>query len=287
MSKSNQYLTTIAAATLLCATTVHADENIFGYTYTADVMPKGEWELEQSFTSRTGKESGSFLGLDMKTEIETGLTDRLQASLYLTYNYFNAHNAVASDGPIGNKNFFDVNGTSAEFKYQVLSPYKDRFGLAFIVEPEYGSIESADGSRHDEFGLEGRIILEKHWREDTVVGTFNYTIEPEWEKGAGDSGYNLNLKMEGATGLAYRFAPNWYVGLETRVQTEFGEADLGQSELISVFAGPSLHYASKRWWATLTVLPQVWGWPDAHGTGGLALSDNERLEVRLKFGFDF
>jgi len=263
------------------------DENLFGYTYTSDVLPKGKWEVEQWMTARVGKESGSFLGTDLRTEIETGLTDHLQASLYLNYNYFYAHDAVASDGPLENKNFFGVSGTSAEFKYQVLSPYKDSFGFALYLEPGYGTIEPADGSRHQEIELEGKLILEKHWLDDMLVGTFNYTLEPEWAKNEGDTAFHVALKMEGATGLAYRIAPRWYAGLETRVQTEFADADFNRSEFVAAFVGPALHYGTERWWATLTVLPQVWGWPDAQGTGGLTLSDHERLEMRLKFGLNF
>ena len=120
-----------------------------------------------------------------------------------------------------------------------------------------------------------------------MVGTFNFTIEPEWEKGAGDDDFHVNLKMEWATGLAYRIATHWYAGLETRVQTEYEEADLNKAAFVAAFAGPSLHYGAERWWATLSILPQVWGWPDSRGVGGLALDDHERLKLRLKFGYKF
>ena len=277
----------VAAGLLLGATVVQADENPFGYLYATDVLPKGKWEVEQWVTTRHGKESGTFFAADLRTEIEYGITDKLQGALYLNYNYFNLHNAQGSSGPFANRNRFGVSGTSAEFKYQVLSPYKDSFGLAFYVEPGFGTIESKSGERHQEIELEGKILLEKHWLEDSLIGALNYTIEPEWEKSGGSSSFDLNLKMEWGAGLAYRIAPHWHVGLETRLQTEFAGADLNQSEFVTAFAGPSVHYASGRWWATLTVMPQVAGWPDAQGTGGLHLHDHERLEVRLKIGFNF
>jgi hypothetical protein len=276
-------LVTLAAGLSLAS----ADENFFGYSYTADVLPKGNWEVEQWITSRIGKQSGTFVGNDFRTEIEYGFTDRLQGSLYLNYNYFYIKNAQASSESLNDRNRFGVSGVSSEWKSQLLSPYKDNFGFTLYVEPGYGTIEAANGARHQEIELEGKLILEKHWLEDSMVGVLNYTIEPEWEKGDEDSGFGLNLKMEGSTGLAYRIAPNWYAGIEGRVQTEFADADLDQSEFVAAFVGPSLHYGSARWWATLTVLPQVWGWPDAQGTGGLTLDDHERLEVRLKLGYNF
>src|SRR5664279_5310115 len=112
-------------ALLLSAAASRADENLFGYTYTADVLPKGKWELEQWLTDRIGKESGTFSATDFRTEIEYGFTDRLQGSLYLNYNYLNTHKAVGSSEPLPDRNRFGVSGTSSEWKYQLLSPYKD------------------------------------------------------------------------------------------------------------------------------------------------------------------
>ena len=267
--------------------TLRADENLFGYTYTADVLPKGKWELEQWATGRVSKETGTFFGGDFRTEIETGITDRLQGSLYLNYNYHYSRNAAGSSGPIDDVNRFGISGTSAEFKYQVLSPFKDPVGLALYLEPGYGTIEESTGARHQEFELEGKLIVEKHWLEDSLVGSFNFTVEPEWEKGAGDTEFHVNLKLEWSTGIAYRFASHWHAGLEARLQTEYEDADLDRAAFVAAFVGPSLHYGAERWWATLTVMPQIAGWPDSRGIGGLTLDDHERLEVRLKLGYNF
>lgn len=264
-----------------------ADEQLFGYTYLTEVLPKGKWELEQWITERAGKESGTFSATDFRTELEHGFTDRLQGSLYLNENYTYAHNVKASSEPLDNRSRFGINGVSSEWVYQVLSPYKDGFGLSFYLEPGYNTIEEADGSRIQEIELESKLLLEKHWLDDRLIGAFNYILEPEWAKGNGESSFSTSLKMEWTTGLAYRIAPHWYAGVETRVQTELADADLNKSEFVTAFAGPALHYGSKRWWATLSVLPQVWGWPDSRGKGGLTLDDHERLEVRLKVGYSF
>src|SRR5215472_16062412 len=186
--------TTVGLGLLTRISQAQADENLFGYTYTADVLPKRKWELEQWVTDRVGKESGTFSATDFRTELEYGFTDRLQGSIYLNYNYFYVHDAVASSGPLENRNFFGVNGVSSEWKYQILSPFKDSFGLTLYLEPGYSTIEASDGSRHQEIELESKLILEKHWLDDALINAFNYTVEPEWEKGDGDSGYSVHLK---------------------------------------------------------------------------------------------
>jgi hypothetical protein len=46
-----------------------------------------------------------------------------------------------------------------------------------------------------------------------------------------------------------------------------------------------VHYGSAKWWATLTVLPQVAGDPDTRW--GLELDEHTRIEVRLIAGYNF
>lgn len=284
--KKTILLGTIAlVATLTCRARAH--EQLFGYTYLSEVLPKGKWEIEQWLTDRIGKQSGDFSATDFRTELEHGFTDRLQGSIYLNYNYYYVHNAMAGSGPLDNQNRFGIDGVSSEWMYQLFSPYKDSLGFTLYLEPGYNTIEEATGERIQEIELETKAILEKHWLDDALVGAFNYTLEPEWAKAEGEQHFNTSLKMEASTGLAYRVAPRCYAGLETRLQTEFADADLNQSEFVAAFVGPTLHYGTQRWWATLTVLPQVWGWPDSRGKGGLTLDDHERLEVRLKIGINF
>ena len=59
-----------------------ADEAIFAWTYTTDLLPKGRWEFEQWVTSRWEKEHGTYSVLDFREELEYGLTDNFQIALY-------------------------------------------------------------------------------------------------------------------------------------------------------------------------------------------------------------
>ena len=56
------------------------------------------------------------------------------------------------------------------------------------------------------------------------------------------------------------------------------------------FLGPVVNYRQEKFWATLTVLPQIYGRnflgnPDSHRT--LDLAGHERVNVRLIFGLSF
>src|SRR6185312_3071670 len=91
----------------------------------------------------------------------------------------------------------------------------------------------------------------------------------------------------------YRLRENWFAGLEFRNHMEFTDMNLANQEHSAYFLGPSIHYGGEKYWWTLTVLPQVVGWPRGLGVGsdGTEISDSrdhlgqhERLEVRFRFG---
>ena len=277
---------------LLLPTNLVADENLFGYVYGAETLPKGKWEAYQWLTSRVGKGKGRYLGLDAKTEIEYGISDRFQLSLYFNNVYHNIRGAAPKDEAgvpeYSDKNSFEFQGNQVAFKYMVLSPYKDPFGLAFYFEPGYSRVDKITGEMVEEYELEYKVILQKNFLDDSLIYAFNYTLEQEWERGAGESEFDGELIMEWAHGLSYRIFPKWYVGVENRWHTEFPNMDISNQEHLGVFLGPTIHYGDKKWWATLTVLPQIYGWPDDPERGeGLHLEEHEQMEVRLKVGFNF
>lgn len=263
-----------------------AHEEPFGYLRGAQSEAKGEWELTQWTTARVGKESGRYLGVDLATELEYGVNDRFQVSLYLLTDYHFTKDATGGSEVFDDRNRFGVSGASGEFKYQLRDPFKESFGFSLYFEPGYNSIERAGGERHDEFELETKLIVQKNFLDNRLVAVLNYTLEPEFERSAG-GGWETNLDMEWTAGVSWRFAEHWWLGVESRLDTEFADADLNRSQFVTFFAGPTLHYSGDRLFATLTALPQVAGWPDRQGTGGLHLDDRERLEIRLKLGTEF
>jgi hypothetical protein len=270
-----------------------ADENLFGYSYGSETLPKGGWETYLWSTWRTDKGNGNYDALDLRLELEHGFSDRFQASLYVNGSYWNTHdtgpiNEETGASAIPNQSTFAFKGVQVALKYAPLSPYKDGLGLAFYLEPGYFTRNSITGAPQTEYELEPRIILQKNFLEDQLISVVNFSGEFEWEKGQDEPSFEKELKLEATGGLAYLVAPNWYVGVEGRYKAVFPNWNLGDREAWAVFAGPAIHYATRKWWATLTVLPQLRGSPNAPGrSSSLQLDEFERLEVRLKIGYYF
>ncbi len=258
-----------------------ADENMFGYVYGADTLPKGKFELYNWTTWRHSKNISEYDALDIQWELEYGITDRLQTSTYLMFDWRDQSGLDPAE--YTDINGFNFDGVKQSFKYNVLSTYKDPIGLSFYVEPGYSRFHKITGERIDEFELETKIILQKNFLDDTLIWALNITPEFEWYLPDGGS-VEKEFVVEATTGLTYRFARNWYAGFETRYHTEFPE--YGEQEHQAVFIGPSLHYGGKTWWATLSFMPQAWGEPNEEGSH-LHFGEHERTELRLKVGYNF
>ena len=282
---------TVTAMSLVCLLHVaHADDSPFGYIYTADLLPKGQWEYEQWNTIRTGKASGSYTSFDLSNEIEYGVSDSFSSAFYLHSSYLSTRDVPS----LNNQSSFDINGISLEFKKRLLSPYKDPIGLVLYLEPEMGIRSRSSGQDEVERALEFKVIVQKNFLNDQLVLASNIVFEPEWAREDGER--EKELKTEYSLGASYRFSKAWMGGLELLNRRKYGDQNFAKEDASAYFFGPSVHYANKSWWSTLTVLPQIGGVPHDLGTdqNGNAVSDSfrtlgeyERTEIRLRFGINF
>jgi hypothetical protein len=261
----------VAAALAALPTTTRADERMFTYNYeAASVLPKGGWEFEQWVTYRGDRGEGTFALWDLREEIEYGVTDRYTTALYL--NLRDTHSDPGGGAPVEDE--FEFHGISSEHKYQLLNPHTKPLGVLV-----YGEV-TTDG---EELELEQKLVLQKFFGEDERWNAvFNATVEEEWEYES--SGTEEEMSLEFTAGLSYKLTPNWAVGLEGRNHRVF-EGFTTEEEASAWFVGPNVHYGNAKWWATLTVLPQVTGRPDSED--GLNFTEHERIEVRLIAGINF
>lgn len=260
----------VAFASLAFAFAAQADERHFTYSYEADVLPEGAFELEQWVTNQSGKEDGDYTEWNLRTEFEFGVTEQYMTALYLNLD------SVRSEGVDGEEDETETEfeGVSWENIYQFLNPHIDPVGLAGYVEL------STDGL---DFEVETKLLLSKEI-EDFILAT-NVVYEAEWEREHSqtekEAGFEITL------GAAYKLKPNWSVGLEARNKYAFPDGtDLSGQEFQAWNLGPNVHYGNKKWWATLTVLPQLWGNGDG-ANGSRQLVHEEEVEVRLIAGVVF
>ena len=267
---------------ILTTLPARADENLFGYVKGAETLPKGHVDVYETTTARFGKSSGEYQGWDFETEAEYGITDKLQVGLDIIQHYFNIQGVPELD----NGSFYRFGGVELTTKYRFTSVFKDGYGLAYRQELAYLPWDDVAGIEQNEFDFAPELIFQKNFLDDTLIFSANGGVKLAWGKKPAEE-YDHEFTIQGATGLSYRFAPNWFFGPEVHMRSEFPRFDFGFHEHSAIFAGPALHYGAKNWWATLSYAYQAWGEGVDEPSNGHTFAEEARHEFRLKVGFNF
>ena len=272
----------ILATALTSTPTLRADENLYGTVRTAETLPKGHVDIYHTLQFNTGKEAGNYRAWESELEFEYGFSDQLQLSIGAVQRYHHVRSVPGLD----DTNRYHFGGVVLSAKYRVLSPFKDVVGLALRLEGGYLPTDDVAGLEQEEFYINPSIILQKNFLDDTINVSFNIGAQMAWGKKPAEE-YDYELALEQSFGISYRFAPNWYLGVEERFRSEYPEADLGFHEHTVMFVGPSLHYGAKGWWTTLQYGFQVWGEEVDQTVRNKAFAEESRHEFRWKVGFSF
>jgi hypothetical protein len=268
---------TACALALALSSEASASERRFTYTYGTDVLTPGQVEIEPWSTFRIGRE-GFYLRMDHRLEFEVGLASWVQTALYLNLTS-TAQDVASPAGPTERDIELEWGGVSWEWKFKLTDAVADPIGVGLYVEP---------GIAPDEGELEAKVLLDK--RAGDVYFAYNLIGEYEAEFGTPNETEH-EFALENVAGLAYFFTPNVAAGLEVRNVSLF-EAEEG-FETSTFFAGPTVSFSQEKWWAALTVLPQLASIKAEEEEEGGAeeeesaqdLEHHERLSVRMLLGF--
>ena len=259
-----------------------ADEHLFGWVRGAETLPHGHADAYQFITIREGKRAGTYNGWDFSTEVEYGVTDKFQVGVAVEQHYFRIRDVEELD----NMNQYRFGGFELSAKYRLLSPFKDKIGLAARLETAYLAYDDVAGIEQEEIDLQPEIILHKNFLDDTLIFHVNVGVKFAWGKKPAEE-YDYEFTAMGGAGVAYRFAPNWFFGVEGHWRSEYPEFDLGFHEHTAVFVGPSLHYGAEKWWATASYGYQIYGEGIDEPDNGKTFAEEARNEFRIKVGFNF
>ncbi|MEO5913845.1 MAG: DUF6662 family protein [Luteolibacter sp.] len=288
MTASTRILAASLALTPLLSLESRADENLFGWAKGTETLPKGHIDLYQFTTMRTGKanEDGSYNAYDFETEVEYGYSDELQLALSVAQNYFSG-SALEDDGDGLTQTGYRFGGVAVSGKYRFKSPFIDGYGLALIQQVGYNRHDETAGIVENHVYLAPTLAFQKNFLDNTLITVASVGVDMGWGKKPAEE-YSKEMGLETRMGVSYRFAPNWFVGLEGRVRSEYPQFDITDNEHVVVFVGPNLHYASEKFWATLGWAYQAYGHEsDGQQVDDRAFAEQVQNEIRLKVGFNF
>lgn len=249
----------------LWAAVAAANERRFTHAYETSVLPPGAKELELSEDVAVGKDQG-YLGLEHRFELEMGVVRNLQTSIYV-----NLASQLEGDSPL--KDSAVAWSVSNEWKLKLLDAVADPVGLGV-----YGELTAG----YREIELEAKLLLDK--RMGPLHAVFNLVGEHEWEMTEGAP--NRDDTLEGDAGLVYFFNRQLSAGVETFANSIFA-SDAGY-EGTAFYLGPTVTWASERFWVTASFAPQIAGVQADEtlpGVSGLELANHTRFDGRLMMGF--
>jgi hypothetical protein len=257
----------------LCAGGASANERFFTYTYEPETLPQGAAEFELWTTLRAGRNKAvgqdNYTKWELRQELEYGVSDRYTVSLYLNQSAESFRDVTTGEDHSG----FRFDGISVENRFMLLNPAEEPVGLSLYLEPRYAG---------DEAEFEQKIILGQRFGE--WKWALNLTHATEWQ----DNFHETEGEVEVSFGINRRVGKNWFVGLEARDHNELPEYQ--EWENTAVYLGPVVTYQQEKWWATLTIMPQIFG---ANFSGNVdndhhfELEGHERVNMRLILGFSF
>jgi len=260
---------TLALAALMAAAgaaSARADDRKFTYSYEAKTLPQGTWEFEQWATLQAGKEAGRWDTWLLREEIEVGITDRLNAAIYLNSEY-QSHSGVPG---FEDEHAFGFKSMSTEWKYKVSDPSADVLGSLLYAELAFSD---------SEYEIETKLVLSKELGRFTLAYNFIYEAELKQEPDESPE-WRWEHILSNTLGASYALSERVSVGVEA--MDVFRSTPIEGEKTHAYFAGPNVHVSSGSWWATLTVLRQL-------SVNGLELTDgdNTKWQVRLIFGVNF
>jgi hypothetical protein len=239
---------------ILLAVPAFAGSRRFTYVYEVTTSPPGDVELENWLTWKTRKPNDHrFDQVDFRHEIEFGITDKLQAAIYLAD--WNFHRGMSA-GERG----FSYSGSALELIYNFTNPVADPIGLAAYQEFQAG---------YRRFESESKLLAQKNFGRFVVA--YNATLEAEWE---GEGLEERQGEFQQSLGLSYEINPHLLFGAEALHEVAF--PDWSQAERGKFFAGPNVSIRAGKYWGTLTALAQV-----------TRAGNEPDLQLRTIFGFSF
>jgi hypothetical protein len=202
----------------------------FTFVYEAPTSPPDSVEIENWTTTRF---HDGFTDAQFRHEIEIGITEYFQASVYLA----NWDYTRSSDNRGAH-----YQSSSLELIYNLANPVADPIGISLYQEISAG---------RRLFESETKLIAQKNF--GPLVVAYNLTLEAEWEE---EGLRERNGEIQQALGASYELSPRVSIGAEMLHEILLPAWHVSEAEN-NFFIGPNVSYRGDRWFATVTALVQT------------------------------
>ncbi len=222
----------LAASSLGLAAAAQADRRAFTRTYEYVTQAEDALELEYYLTqSQADMSQASTRSIEQQVEIEYGLTNRWDISIYQVYSQ-----------PSGGGLYYSATKLRTRYRFSErgINPV-DVLAYLELIRPSLGS----------SWKLEPKLVLAKDIGKVTVA--VNLIPEFVFTQAGGADGGSTETEFEPgwALGVTYEASPKWKLGAETWGSME--EAFDSEARTTELYAGPAVSFApSEKFWIAAT-----------------------------------
>ena len=257
--------------------------HIFGFTLGTDVNDVGEKEAESETTGRLAKRAGSYAAIAQAFGVK-----------FIPFQDFSiepgvgvASHKISGVPGLDDRRQWAFDTISIEMRYRVLNREHAPFGLTLGIDPHWGRVDDVSGAPVDRLGADFLIIADKELVTDRIFGAFNVLYQPETSRPRGIAAWEHHSTLGGSAALNMQVQPLLLIGAEARYLRAYDGLGLDTFSGHALFIGPTFYWKpSDCCWVAAAWSMQVAG-RAANETGTLDLTNFERHQAKLRFGYNF
>lgn len=258
-------------------------EHLFGFIEGADIGDKGERELVIDSILRTGRSAGSFAATAPEVEFKYTAFENFRISGAATLAYYD----ISRVPGIEDARRAAIQSLSFDGRFRVLDRAQAPFGLTLSVSPHWGLVDETSGVRTNHFGTEIQLLADREVKPDQLVGAVNVLFANDRARLLASDGIQHESLLGAGAALSAQIALGVWLGGEARYLRDYGGAALNTFSGQAVYIGPTVYVRlGGRAFMSAAWDVQVWGGATT-APGALDLTNFERYQAKVRFGFEF
>jgi hypothetical protein len=172
-------------------------------------------------------------------------------------------------------------------KYRLLDRDRGLVGLAIEADPQWRRVEGTSGAPVDQMGGQYSILLDKELVPNRVVSAFNLVYEPEASRSRITGAWSHESTIRFASAIMAQARPDILIGMEARYLRTYEGLAFDHFAGHALYLGPTVSAKLPGdCWLLAAWNIQIAG-RSVGEPGSLDLTNFERHQVRLKFGFNY
>jgi len=276
--------TSLVHAENIGTSTVPVDtEHMFGFVEGSDIGDKGDREVVIDSTLRAGRSAGSFAAMASELEFKYSAFQNFRISGAATLAYYD----LTGVPDIEDARRAAIQSLSFDARFRLLDRGQAPFGLTLSISPHWGLVDETSGVRTGHFGTEIQLLADRELKADQLVGAVNLLFANDRAHLLASDGVEHESLLGGGVALAAQILSGVWLGGEARYLRDYSGAALNTFSGQALYAGPTVYarFGSKAFISVAWDV-QVWGGAAA-ALGALDLTNFERHQAKLRFGFEF